>query len=77
MIQTNLFTKYKQTHRFREQIYGSREWGGGGRDRLGVWDWHVHTAVFKIDNQQKTNCIAQGILLNTLITSMRKNLEKE
>ena len=20
--------------------------------RLGVWDWHVHTAVFKIDNQQ-------------------------
>ena len=38
MIQTNLFTKYKQTHRFREQIYGSREWGGGGPDRLGVWD---------------------------------------
>ena len=22
------------------------------RDRLGVWDWHVHTAIFKIDNQQ-------------------------
>ena len=19
-----------------------------GRDRLGVWDWHVHTSVFKI-----------------------------
>ena len=26
--------------------------GLGGRDRLGVWDWHVHTATFKIDNQQ-------------------------
>ena len=23
-----------------------------GRDRLGVRDWHVHTAVFKIDSQQ-------------------------
>ena len=23
-----------------------------GRDRLGVWDWHVHTTIFKIDNQQ-------------------------
>ena len=24
----------------------------GGRDRLRVWDWHVHTAIFKVDNQQ-------------------------
>ena len=23
-----------------------------GKDRLGVWDGHVHTATFKIDNQQ-------------------------
>ena len=21
---------------------------GGGRNRLGVWDWHAHTAIFKI-----------------------------
>ena len=21
---------------------------GGGRDRLGVWDWHVHAVIFKI-----------------------------
>ena len=20
------------------------------RDRLGVWDWHIHTVIFKIDN---------------------------
>ena len=26
--------------------------GGVGRDRLGVWDWHVHTTIFKIDNPQ-------------------------
>ena len=24
----------------------------GGRDRLGDWDWHVHTAIFKTDNQE-------------------------
>ena len=24
----------------------------GGRDRGGVWDGQVHTAIFKIDNQQ-------------------------
>ena len=24
----------------------------GGRDSWGVWDGHVHTAVFKMDNQQ-------------------------
>ena len=24
----------------------------GGKDSLGVWDGHVHTAIFKIDNQQ-------------------------
>ena len=26
--------------------------GLGGRGRLGVWDRHVHTAIYKIDNQQ-------------------------
>ena len=24
----------------------------GGRDSKGVWDGHVHTAIFKMDNQQ-------------------------
>ena len=24
----------------------------GGRDNQGVWDRHVHTAIFKMDNQQ-------------------------
>ena len=26
--------------------------GQRGRNSLGVWDGHVHTAVFKTDNQQ-------------------------
>ena len=28
-------------------------WGKEGRARLGVQDGHVHTAIFKIDNQQR------------------------
>ena len=45
MMQTNLFTKQKQTDRLREWSYG---YGGkgGGWDRLGLWDSHVHTAIF-------------------------------
>ena len=43
----NLFIK--QTHRLKEQSYGYQEKRVGvGEDRLGVWDWHVHTGIFKI-----------------------------
>ena len=37
MIQINLFTKEKQTHRHRKQTYGYQR-GSRGRDKLGVWD---------------------------------------
>ena len=47
----NLSTKQKQTHRLRKQTYGYQR-GKVGGSKLGVWDWHVHTAVFKTDNQQ-------------------------
>ena len=32
----NLFIKYKQTHRYRKQIYDYQR-GKGGRDNVGVW----------------------------------------
>ena len=32
-------------HSYRREAWGTR-------DRLGVWDWHTHTAIFKIDKQQ-------------------------
>ena len=39
MIQMNLFTKQKQTHKLPKQTYGyQREKVGGERDKLGVWD---------------------------------------
>ena len=25
---------------------------GGSRDKLGDWDWHIHTTLYKTDNQQ-------------------------
>ena len=34
------------------KIEGRRGRGGGGRDILGVWGGHVHTIVYKTDNQQ-------------------------
>ena len=38
----------------------------GGRDSQGLWESHVHTTVFNMENQQKTYCIAQGTLLNVM-----------
>ena len=37
IIQMNLYTKQKQTHRNRKEIYGQQR-GEGMRDKLGVWD---------------------------------------
>ena len=38
-----------------------------GRNSWGVWDRQVHTAVFKMDNQQgPTYCIAHGTLLKVM-----------
>ena len=48
-----LITKQKQTHRRRKQIYGYQRGKVGGRDKLGVWDWHIHTTILRTDNQQR------------------------
>ena len=51
MVQMNLFTKQKQTHRHRKQTYGYQR-GRGGRDKLGVLDKQIQTTIYKIDKQQ-------------------------
>ena len=51
MIQMNLFIKPKQTQGLREPTDGCRGEGQRGGDSQRVWDGHVHTAIFKIDNQ--------------------------
>ena len=38
---------YSQTKRMNLCLPGEK--GAGEGDRLVVWNWHVHTAIFKID----------------------------
>ena len=44
--------KKKQIHRLRNQTYGYQRGKVSGRDSYGVWEGHVHTAIFNMDNQQ-------------------------
>ena len=53
MIQMNLLTKQKETHRLREWNYGCPWLKARGRDSWGVWDGHVQAARFKMDNQER------------------------
>ena len=52
MIQLNLYTKQKQTHRHRKQTFGYQTGQGWESDKLGVWDLQIHTTIYKIDKQQ-------------------------
>ena len=49
----NFFTKQKQTHRHRKQTYGYQR-GKGRGEKLGVWDKHIQTTIYKIDKQGPT-----------------------
>ena len=44
MVKMIIFAKQKQRHRCREQMYGNQG------DKLGDWDWHIYTIMYKIDN---------------------------
>ena len=46
----NLLRKQKQTHRLKRTNLWLHK--PGGKDSQGVWDGHVHTAIFKMDNPQ-------------------------
>ena len=50
IIQMNLFTKQKQTHRYKKQTYDYQR-GKGKRDKLGIKDQQIHTAMYKTDKQ--------------------------
>ena len=47
-----LLTKQEEVHSLREQTYGCQGGKKGKRDSQRVWDGYVHTAIFKMDNQQ-------------------------
>ena len=52
----NLFTKQKQTHRHRKQIYGYKGEKGRGKDKLGVWDKQIHTITCKNQKGPIVSC---------------------
>ena len=45
------YLQNRNTHRLKERIYGYQG-EKRGRARSAVWDRHVYTTIFKIDNQQ-------------------------
>ena len=75
---TNELTyKQKQTHRHGKQTYGHQRGKVGGRDKLGVWDWHVYTAIFKIDNQQGPTYSTGNYIQYLIITYNGKESKTE
>ena len=47
-----LFTKQKQTHRYKKQTYGYQMGNVAGRNKSGVWGEEIQTTIYKIDKQQ-------------------------
>jgi len=77
MILMNLFTKEKWTHRLWKQTCGYKRGKGQGRDKLGVWDWHTHTTIYKLDNQQRPTYSTENSTQYYIITYIGKETEKE
>ena len=49
--QINLFRKQTDSQTLKTTYVYQRE-TVGSRDKLGVWDLHIHTTTYKIDYQQ-------------------------
>ena len=52
-------SKQKATHRLRKWTYSYQGGRVRWRVRLGAWGWHVHTALFKINHQQRPAAAAK------------------
>ena len=46
-----VLTKWKQTQDFEIKFMVTNGEMCGGRDKLGVQDWHIHTTIHKIGNK--------------------------
>ena len=46
MIQTNLFTEQKQTHRLRERTYGCRQGREWREERVGEFGMDMYTLLY-------------------------------
>ena len=70
----NLLTKQNQSCRLIIDCGGHEE----GEGQLGVWDGHVHTAIFKMDNLQGPT-VQHRELCSVLCNNLKweKNLQKD
>ena len=50
---------------------------GRRRHKLGIWDYQIHTAIYKIDKTTRSYCIAQRAIQYLLINYNRTESEKE
>ena len=64
MIQMNLFTGQKETHRHGKQTYLPKR--KGERDKLGVLEQNIHTSTYIKQITRRTLCTVQGTILNIL-----------
>ena len=76
MIQMNLCTKKKKTHRHEKQKYGYQR-GRGGMDKLGVCGQHIYTTIYKIDNQKGSTVSTGNYTQYFVITYKGKESENE
>ena len=75
MIQMNLFTKRKQTHRHKKQTYGYLR--GKDGNKPGVQDQQIQTTIYKIDKQQGPTVQHRNYVQYLVITYNGKEYEKE
>ena len=52
MIQMNLFKNRNRLAAFGNNLMATKGEQVGGRDGLGVWDWHMHTLEYRRDSPQ-------------------------
>ena len=75
MIELNLQKRKKLTDIENEPMVAGGE--DAGRDSQGVWDGHVYTAIFKMDNQQGPT-VQHRELFSILCNNLNgKRFEKE
>ena len=77
MIQINLFTKYKQTHKLQKQSYVCQKGKVWGKDKLGLWDYYNIYTLLYISRQQRATVEYRETIQYSVVTYMGKESEKE
>ena len=46
-----MYRREKDSQTLQKNLWLPKGWGG--RDELGVWDWHIHVVVYETTGQQE------------------------